>query len=182
MRKSSHFALLVALVFFSVPLFAAVSQDRGSVNTGTAVKTGEKKTEGKLTEQKKAEEKKPDLGEFTFTTEGRRDPFQPVLLQKAKASRNIKNTKTTKKDAPEALGYELEELRLVGVMKSDKGMIAMMEDTQGKGIFFRKGEPLKENMWVADITTKGVVLAYKLKGEIKKIVVDMPTPKEKGGL
>jgi len=37
-------------------------------------------------------------------------------------------------------------------------------------------------MWVADISARDVIVAYKLKGEIKKIVVDIPTTKEKGGL
>jgi Tfp pilus assembly protein PilP len=82
-----------------------------------------------------------------------------------------------KKSTPDALGYELEELKLVGVLKSDKGMMAMMEDTQGKGIFFRKGDPINQNMWVADISNSNVVFAYKLKGEIKKVVVDLPIKK-----
>jgi hypothetical protein len=56
-------------------------------------------------------------------------------------------------------------------------MMAMMEDTQGKGIFFRKGDPINQNMWVADISNSNVVFAYKLKGEIKKVVVDLPIKK-----
>lgn len=124
-------------------------------------------------------EKKIELGEFEYTSEGRRDPFQPVLLLRAKSSREAKPLSKGKdgKEIAEAVGYELEELKLVGVLKSDKGMIAMMEDTQGKGIFFRKGDHLNQNMWVADITSLNVILAYKLKGEIKKVVVDIPSKK-----
>jgi hypothetical protein len=29
-------------------------------------------------------------------------------------------------------------------------------------------------MWVADITKSNVVFAYKLKGEIKKVVIELP--------
>jgi Tfp pilus assembly protein PilP len=127
-------------------------------------------------QQAKKEEVKFDIGDFEYKTEGRRDPFEPVLLLKAKSAREVKVVKD-KKSTPEALGYELEELKLVGVLKSDKGMMAMMEDAQGKGIFFRKGDPINQNMWVADISNNNVVFAYKLKGEIKKVVVDLPIKK-----
>ncbi len=111
-----------------------------------------------------------------YTSEGRRDPFEPVLLIKAKSGNETKIIKD-KKDKVDAIGYELEALRLVGVLKSEKGMMAMMEDTQGKGIFFRKGDYLNKNMWVVDISSSNVVLGYKLKGEIKKVVVDIPVKK-----
>jgi Tfp pilus assembly protein PilP len=126
--------------------------------------------------QAKKIESKFDIGDFEYKSEGRRDPFEPVLLLKAKSAREVKVSKD-KKSTADALGYELEELRLVGVLKSDKGMMAMMEDSQGKGIFFRKGDPLNQNMWVADISNSSVVFAYKLKGEIKKVVVDLPIKK-----
>jgi Tfp pilus assembly protein PilP len=126
--------------------------------------------------QIKKEVVKFDIGDFEYKSEGRRDPFEPVLLLKAKSAREVKVVKD-KKSTTDALGYELEELKLVGVLKSDKGMMAMMEDTQGKGIFFRKGDPINQNMWVADISNSNVVFAYKLKGEIKNVVVDLPIKK-----
>lgn len=132
-------------------------------------KSGPKKLDQK-------EEKKIDLGEFLYTSEGRRDPFEPVLLLKAKSGRETKIGKDKKINADE-IGYELEELKLVGILKSEKGMMAMMEDTQGKGIFFRKGDYLNQNMWVVDVLKNNVVLGYKLKGEIKKVVVDIPVKK-----
>jgi Tfp pilus assembly protein PilP len=127
-------------------------------------------------QQERNEGSKYDIGDFEYKSEGRRDPFEPVLLLKAKSAREVKVVKNKNNDR-DAIGYELEELRLVGVLKSDKGMMAMMEDTQGKGIFFRKGDPLNQNMWVADITNSNVIFAYKLKGEIKKVVVDLPIKK-----
>jgi Tfp pilus assembly protein PilP len=124
-------------------------------------------------QQTKNEGTKYDIGDFAYKSEGRRDPFEPVLLLREKSRREVKVIKD-KKSTADALNYELEELRLVGVLKSNRGMMAMMEDMQGKGIFFRKGDPLNQNMWVADITNSNVVFAYKLKGEIKKVVVDLP--------
>lgn len=124
----------------------------------------------------KKDEKKIDLGDFSYTSEGRRDPFEPVLLLKAKSGREANLIKEKRKTV-DPIGYELEELKLVGILKSDKGMMAMMEDTQGKGIFFRKGDFLNQNMWVVDVLKSNVVLGYKLKGEIKKVVVDIPVKK-----
>lgn len=126
--------------------------------------------------QTKKEEIKFDIGDFEYKSEGRRDPFEPVLLLREQSRREVKVIKD-KNSTADALNYQLEELKLVGVLKSDKGMMAMMEDTQGKGIFFRKGDPLNQNMWVADISNSNVVFAYKLKGEIKKVVVDLPIKK-----
>lgn len=121
-------------------------------------------------------EKKLNVEDFTYNPDGARNPFEPILLLKAKASRSmsIKGSKD-KGQQPEKVGYELEELRLVGVIKSGTGtMIAMMEDTQGKGIFFRKGDHLNKNMWVQDVSASGMVLGYKTRGETRKITVDIP--------
>jgi Tfp pilus assembly protein PilP len=127
-------------------------------------------------QQTKKVEAKFDIGDFEYKSEGRRDPFEPVLLLREQSRREVKIIKD-KKSTADALNYQLEELKLVGILKSDKGMMAMMEDTQGKGIFFRKGDPLNQNMWVADISGSNVIFAYKLKGEIKKVIVDLPIKK-----
>ncbi len=117
-----------------------------------------------------------DVADFEYKSEGRRDPFEAVMMNKMAKSRVGAVASKNKKEQEDQVSYELESLKLVGVLKSDTGMMAMMEDAQGKGIFFRKGDPLnnKIGMWVADIASNNVVFAYKLKGEIKKVVVDLP--------
>ena len=136
---------------------------------------------GKTSVEQKAVDKKAEpkynVEDFTFNLEAGRNPFEPVVLLKAKTSRGsfVSTSKTKKKEAAAKVSYELEELRLVGVIKSEKGMIAMMEDTQGKGVFFRKGDHLNDSMWVMDISGSSVVLGHKLKGDTKKIVIDIPT-------
>ena len=118
--------------------------------------------------------KKFNVEDFTYSAEGR-DPFEPVLLLKAKTARGVNVRSSKEKKESERAGYELEELRFVGVIKSGTGMIAMMEDVQGKGIFFRKGDHLNKNMWVMDVSASNMVVGYKSKGETKKIVVDIPS-------
>jgi hypothetical protein len=122
-------------------------------------------------EQKKAEQKKDDLShkfnvsDFVYVSENRRDPFEPLYLLKM---RQDKVAGVSKK------GYELEELKFVGVLKTGNNRYAMMEDMQGKGISFKKGDFLNKNLWISDIIDSKVILNYKLKGETKRIEIDIP--------
>jgi len=106
-----------------------------------------------------------DIGDFNYTSENRRDPFEPVYLAKMK---NSKATTSLKK------GYELEELKLVGILKANNTRFAMMEDMQGKGMMFKKGDNLNNNLWIADVVDGRVILAYRLKNDIKNINIDIP--------
>ncbi|HEY3275986.1 MAG TPA: pilus assembly protein PilP [Syntrophorhabdaceae bacterium] len=106
-----------------------------------------------------------NISDFSYSSENRRNPFEPVNLLRAKQKRDGGEAKS---------GYELEELRFVGEVKSDNKRFAMMEDMQGKGIMLKKGDFLNKNLWVLDIPPGKVILGYKLKGEIKKIDIDLP--------
>lgn len=108
---------------------------------------------------------KYNVGDFNYTSDSRRDPFEPVYLARVKRSKEATSLKR---------GYELEELKLVGILKTDKTRFAMMEDMQGKGIMFKKGDHLNNNLWVADVVEGSVILAYKLKNDIKNINIDIP--------
>lgn len=115
----------------------------------------------------------PALSDFNYTAENRRDPFEPVNLIKAKRSRENRLIKE-KKGTIQYAGYELEELKLVGILRTNKRRLAMMEDMQGKGIIFKKDDYLNQNLWVVDVQDTKVVFGYKLKGEVRKIFVDIP--------
>lgn len=106
-----------------------------------------------------------NIGDFNYSAENRRDPFEPVYLAKVKNSKEATSLKR---------GYELEELKLVGILKTDKTKYAMMEDMQGKGMMFKKGDKLNNNLWVADVVDGRVILAYRLKNDIKNINIDIP--------
>jgi len=106
-----------------------------------------------------------NVGDFEYTSDNRRDPFEPVYLARVKRTKEATSLKK---------GYELEELKLVGILKTDKTKFAMMEDMQGKGVMFKKGDYLNNNLWVADVVDGRVVLAYKLKNDVKNINIDIP--------
>ena len=129
--------------------------------------------------QPKPEQKKPEappkfnIGDFTYTATNRRDPFESMFFSKLQKSIQANKTGKSLKE-----GYELEELKLVGILKSSNARIAMMEDMQGRGILFRKGDYLNKNLWIVDILDGNIVLGYKLKGEIRTFTLDIPRKKE----
>jgi Tfp pilus assembly protein PilP len=102
---------------------------------------------------------------FSYSSQDRRDPFQSLLSAK-KGKPAVENQKKT--------GYELDELKLVGVVKTGGARFAMMEDTQGRGMLFKKGDFLNEGLWLFDVLDEKVVLAHRLRGDIRKITMDIP--------
>ncbi len=108
----------------------------------------------------------PNIGDFTYSSQDRRDPFEQVhLLKMPKKNPGIGVQKS---------GYELEELKLVGVVKTGAVTFAVMEDTQGKGMMFKRGDFINSNMWLLDFLEDKVVFGYKLRGDIRRIAVDLP--------
>lgn len=71
-------------------------------------------------------------------------------------------------------GYELEELKLVGVMKAGADKFAVMEDIQGKGLLFKKGQNLNSNMWISDILEEKIILSHRLRGDVRMITLNIP--------
>ena len=139
---------------------------------GQGISFAQAKTEPKKqTEAKKAEPAPPkfNVGDFTYTSANRRDPFEAISLT---------SLKETGKGASSKRGYELEELKLVGIMRAGNTNIAMMEDTQGKGILFKKSDYLNKNLWIVNIFADKVEFGYKIKGEIKTFTIDIPRKKE----
>jgi Tfp pilus assembly protein PilP len=117
--------------------------------------------------QAKTETKKsgPVDQDFSYTSKDRREPFEPVFLAKVK-QRQVSGTLKE--------GYELEELKLVGMLKSGGAKFAMMEDTQGKGLLFKQGDFVNKTTWIMDIDDEKVIMAYKIKGDIRKFAIDIP--------
>jgi len=117
--------------------------------------------------QQTAEPKKSTLdADFAYTSKDRRDPFEPLYLAK------IRQAKAGGSALKE--GYELEELKLVGVLKTSGARFAMMEDMQGKGLLFKKGDHLNKSTWILDIEDEKILVAYSVKGDIRKVAIDIP--------
>lgn len=151
---------------FSVisPVLSSVKDDRTP-----KTKPEEKTVPGsKFAESKTKDEKSLDMEDFSYTSKGRRDPFFAVLLSERKRAVREKSEKG---------GYELEELKIVGVLKTDKERFAMMEDKQGNGMLFKKGDHINRNLWIVDIADDKIIYGYRLKNDIRTIVMDLPGKK-----
>ena len=164
-NSNLHFTLFLAVMLL---LFIVVGNNVAFAQAKVETKKPEVTSKP---EAKKAEPAplKFNVGDFTYTSVNRRDPFEPVALT---------SLKEAGKGASLKRGYELEELRLVGIMKAGNINIAMMEDMQGKGILFKKNDYLNKNLWIVDILADKVEFGYKIKGEIKTFTLDIPRKKE----
>jgi len=123
--------------------------------------------------QQVGEQKKFDAGAFTYSGKERRDPFEPIFLLRVKKSRESISGRLAGKSSGARKGYELEELKLVGIIMKEKNRYAMMEDSEGRGVLFKKGDPVNPNLTVLDVETMKVVFGYRIKGEVKKFELEI---------
>jgi type IV pilus assembly protein PilP len=95
-----------------------------------------KKTElAKVVEKKEAEKEE---AEYTYNPAGKPDPFKPFLqLTPIREPSRAPLTPLQK--------YEISQLKLVAIISSPEGNIAMVEDSAGKGYFLKKGTLIGKN-------------------------------------
>lgn len=157
-KTKKMFILTAVLISLVLPSFASGA---------------EQKPQEKIQQkQPEAQQPKFNIGDFTYSATNRRDPFESMFHSKLQRSKQSRTFKTVKE------GYELEELKLVGILRAGEARVAMMEDMQGRGMLFRKGDYLNKNLWIVDILEGHIVLGYKLKGEIRTFTLDIPRKKE----
>jgi len=89
--------------------------------------------------EKKEQEKKGEE-EYSYNPVGKPDPFKPFIqLTSAKggSSRGAPLTPLQK--------YDISQLKLVAIISSPEGNIALVEDVTGKGYFLKKGTWVGKN-------------------------------------
>jgi Tfp pilus assembly protein PilP len=106
---------------------------------------------------------------FSYSAQDRRDPFEIIYKDRIVKPSAVQQQKS---------GYELEELKVVGVLKTGDVKFAIMEDVQGRGLFFKKGDFINNTMWVLDILENKIILGHRLRGDIRKIQIDIPRKQE----
>jgi len=102
-------------------------------------------------EKKELEQKKQV--EFAYNPTGRPDPFKPFF--------QLTRDKRSKGRLTPLQEYDLSQLKLVAIITISEGNIALVEDSQGKGYFVRKGTAIGKN-----------------DGKVKQILKDMVTVEE----
>ena len=97
---------------------------------------------------------------FSYQTEGRPDPFRPFITPKAAAPAGANPDEIVDAET-ELTGMQLFEpgqLTLVGVLSSERGPVAMVEDQTKKGYLIKLGTPIGRRGVVAQIEQEQVVI------------------------
>jgi type IV pilus assembly protein PilP len=115
----------------TAPLSPPVTQNASSVETKKAkpVQVPEKA-------QKKESDQKTKA-EFAYNPTGKPDPFRPFF--------QLTRDKRSKGRLTPLQEYDLSQLKLVAIITIPEGNIALVEDSQGKGYFVRKGTVIGKN-------------------------------------
>lgn len=96
-----------------------------------------KKEEPTKVAEKKEPEKKGEV-EFSYNPSGKPDPFRPFIeLAPVRAPRTVPLTPLQK--------YDLSQLRLVAIISTPDGNVALVEDGAKKGYFLKKGTWIGKN-------------------------------------
>ncbi|HSR35703.1 MAG TPA: hypothetical protein VLL73_00870 [Desulfurivibrionaceae bacterium] len=93
----------------------------------------------------------PSADSFVYQREGRPDPFFPFLTQqpqKGEASGELAGMQR----------FEPGQLRLVAIIHSRKGPVAMVQDSAGIGYTLRRGSKIGRNGEVVDIVGNKVII------------------------
>jgi len=136
-------AVQVLLLFASIALVLSVAGcESGAPPTPVPSKIRSPSVATKTIESAKSVEKKePEKKEeakYAYNPAGKPDPFKPFIqLNPVKESRNVPMTPLQK--------YEISQLRLVAVISTPEGSIALVEDAAGKGYFLKKGTGIGQN-------------------------------------
>ena len=101
----------------------------------------EKRKEGptKVAVAEKKEPEKKEEAEYSYNPAGKPDPFKP-FIQLISAKGGSKNAPLTPLQK-----YDISQLKLVAIISSPDGNIALVEDVAGKGYFLKKGTWIGKN-------------------------------------
>ena len=112
---------------------------------------------------------------YEYTLEGRPDPFTPFITKKAATPKLDPNEIIdTQRELTGMQLFEPGQLKLVAVMISDSGKMAMVEDVTGKGYILKEGNLIGRRGVVTTIDRQGVLITETARTragkEIKSIV------------
>ncbi len=90
---------------------------------------------------------------YTYSSEGRRDPFVPILKKVATQQHTVKSNKSFVKSD------NSRTLQILGILSGRKGMYALIQNAMGRRYVVSAGDILKsEKVRIKQLTTTMVVL------------------------
>jgi type IV pilus assembly protein PilP len=138
-NKIGHWWITLSIVF----LFGIGGCGGGTPPASLPSKTKspalEKKKEEPAKVAEKKEPEKKEEAEYSYNPAGKPDPFKPFiqLTPVRDASRSGPLTPLQK--------YDISQLKLVAIISTPEGNIALVEDATGKGYFLKKGTGIGKN-------------------------------------
>jgi len=168
----------VMLVFVSVLLLTLVGCDKGSKSV-QPTNQQKKAAAGQKLETPAEIVPTPPPIKFVYDVEGRKDPFQPMLL--VKRAVDAEGTNVTQTPLQQ---YEVVQIKLVAVILGYGEPMAMVMTPDGKSHYVRKGYKMGKNGGkVVRITTDSVLVEEKFRDVTDAIVtnmVELKIPKREG--
>jgi type IV pilus assembly protein PilP len=137
-NKIAVWGITLSIAFLFLIGGCGGSTPPSSLPSKTKSPSVEKKEEPtKVVEEKEAEKK--EEAEYSYNPAGKPDPFKPFiqLTPVRGASRSTPLTPLQK--------YEISQLKLVAIISTPEGNIAVVEDATGKGYFLKKGTWIGKN-------------------------------------
>ncbi len=137
-----------------------------------------KKAESREIEKKEAEKKVEP--EYQYNPAGKPDPFKP-FIELTPVREKVRTTPLTPLQK-----YDLSQLKLVAIVSTPEGNVALVEDSTGKGYFIKKGTEIGKNEGKVTKILKDRIIIEELYedvfGKIKKSEVPLFLHKiEEGG-
>jgi len=88
---------------------------------------------------KVGEKKEPEKeeAEYSYNPAGKPDPFKPFIQSASRGSKTVPSTPLQK--------FDISQLKLVAIITTSDGNIALVEDATGKGYFLKKGTWIGKN-------------------------------------
>ncbi len=141
-RKKDRFNVVWVIVGLA---FFMASCGGGTVSPppkAKALQETPKKVEVAKVEEKKEPEKKAEP-EYRYIPTGKADPFKPFIQETPPAAKEKERARKTPLTPLQK--YDLSQLKLVAIIATPEGNIAMVEDVAKKGYFVKKGTEIGRN-------------------------------------
>lgn len=150
------------MAFFAVDIFAAKSEGSQTGSADIETKNDEAMSDEAYSENVKELMRflEGRTSDFTYDRYDRSDPFQPFLRDKAGA----RLSDTEVEDYGELTGmqkFEPGQLLVVAIVQTQRGPIAMVQDSTGKGYVVSTGLKLGKNGVIEEITDNMILVKQK---------------------
>jgi len=127
--------------------------------------------------------KKPS---YVYVSTGKPDPFEPFIIKeeayKSLSPEELKKLKMIPILKTELQRIKLSELKIVAIMKTKNGVLAMVQGPTGKGYIVKSGMGIGTKGGIVDKVIYKDILTPLGKRTIRKIVIKEPFMNKKGKL